>query len=313
MTNEDILFGSRSGLHKAIRRGDLDLAATCFSALWANKVHRTWLKWRLPIIVFEEAWYMSTRCADVIKRGDEERVWRRFVYELTLVRKSKDAAALRYLATAATKLHHPEVLAMREVLDAGDANEAVSRVLDATPRELTAYETQCANLCLNRSRLGGKVHDLWLCPSVISLLNQRALTPELVDAELAHGVRMWHKRSGHSKPRTIPLPWHVFDKHTRLGQSALSVFMREHAKRYKIGSADDLWLAWFFLESARVPDDLLSVARLSQDFVYILTDNAWWSSYVKLRLKPVRAIVERWSEVRAELKKTIEWLVKERT
>jgi hypothetical protein len=47
------ISGCRSGIQKAVRRGDLDLAKTCFDVLWNSREERSWFKWRLPVIVAE--------------------------------------------------------------------------------------------------------------------------------------------------------------------------------------------------------------------------------------------------------------------
>src|SRR5207244_13043277 len=46
----------KSGLQKAVRRGDAALAIRCFSALWNDPEGRDAVLRRLPIIAVEEQW-----------------------------------------------------------------------------------------------------------------------------------------------------------------------------------------------------------------------------------------------------------------
>lgn len=91
LSPSDFLYGCRSGIQKAIRRGDLPLAKQCFDALWANKAQRAWLKWRTVAIVQEECSYYLGELAEFLeKKSDDEREWRRIFYEVTLTLKNKD-------------------------------------------------------------------------------------------------------------------------------------------------------------------------------------------------------------------------------
>jgi hypothetical protein len=76
MKREDELFGARSGIQKAIRRGDIDLAKTCFDLLWSEKSHQTWLKWRITVLVNEESWWLIGELSDFLSlKTAEEKDW----------------------------------------------------------------------------------------------------------------------------------------------------------------------------------------------------------------------------------------------
>ena len=94
ISKDDLTFGSRSGIQKAVRRGDLDLVKTCLDVLWDIPAQSNWLKWRVYTIVIEEAPYMAGELSKVVNSEATKQDWYKFFFSLALVPKAKEHIAL---------------------------------------------------------------------------------------------------------------------------------------------------------------------------------------------------------------------------
>lgn len=86
----------KSGIQKAIRRGDLSLLKKCFSKLWEED--RSWLMWRLPVLAVEENWRYGQIAVEIAldKEAKREEVWK-LLANLTLKPKNKEAEGIAEL------------------------------------------------------------------------------------------------------------------------------------------------------------------------------------------------------------------------
>ena len=87
---------ARSLLQKAIRRGRADIAEAVFRFLVPTKAEFDWMRSRLAVFTFEEAWPYGRLVT--FSRLEDENL--RHVLALCSLRKNKDAAGLGSLAYA---------------------------------------------------------------------------------------------------------------------------------------------------------------------------------------------------------------------
>lgn len=332
MKDDDLTYGARSGIQKAVRRGDLDLARTCFEVLWSDKQQRNWLKWRLPILVAEEAWFFSGELGKFLAgEPSEEEEWRRFIYRLVLVLKNKDASALHTISQLDLEVEqedelsdqiHWELAQMRSAAKAaGDDPPSIIRDLYAQLDErykFSNYEKAGLEVLIKRSFQGGMLGDKWFLLAAIILTASRHFKVEKVAKAEAYGIKRWSKRIGKRKPRSINLPWWVFDMHTGVGKIALKTFMKRKAKEFHITTPEDLAHIWFLLSSGMVPDDLMRHCALSAQEVSCL-QSAWWVLNISMvldRLDSSRLTyakcVKMWPKVERELNGIVTWLLERR-
>ncbi len=336
MNRDDLCYGARSGIQKAVRRGDLDLGKTCFDLLWSEKEHQSWLKWRAAILVTEEAWHLAGELATIMTNKDAtERDWRKFVYQVVLAPKSKDSVGLWCLSTLHRRfrnkhmdrgmVRHPEMTLMDRVMaeskkdGKGDVKLAAEIAYDwAKERIDTDYEKAAIRFLRNRSGWGGMMGDRYFCIATILLIGLRRLCQADVLASIQDGASLWAARVGaRRKPRTVELPWYIFDMHTQLGKIAFSIFMKHHAEKFNIGKEDaDNW--WFECESGVVIDELLKTTDIDPASPGIL-DNMWFPWHLKAgrTVAPFRDDVEAmeaWeAEGREVMKGCVEWIMEKRS
>jgi hypothetical protein len=332
MNSDDLLYGSRSGIQKAIRRGDLNLARTCFEILWADKAQRNWLKWRLPVLVAEEAWFFAGELGDFLasEPGDDERAWRKFIYRLTLVTKSKDAHGLYACATLdfPTELEDNlsrvlawELAQMHKAhLKAGDDPLTVMREtfsnLDSKV-SFSPYAKRGIQRLVGRAFSGGMIGDKWMILACIFLFASRRVTKSKVLIQEQVGLARWRKSNGSGKPKRVNLPWYAFDMHTQLGKIALSIFMKRKAKDFGIATRDDCEEIWFFLESGYVPPELQKEATGDAEKIKC-HETFWWPIAVECTLDKIDGfggylvLSKDWKKIRKELIGIIGWLQEKR-
>lgn len=328
MNELDFLYGCHSGVQKAIRRGDLNLAKTCFDAMWPDSKHRNWLKWRMTVLVEEDVWQMIGEYAQFLKevkllKGDEkaeEQAWRRFLYELVVVPKSKDTEGLLYVAmkTKAKEDEHEELSSIRYWLNIdGDPAHVVEDLYDELKkkRRLSSYENDALKVLKSRVYQGGMMGDRQACLACMILVVSRRLNEKEIKKQIGWGVKRWNRLSKHKKPRTINLPWYVFDMHTAIGKFALSVFMKK--SKYPgldRGKFDDIW---FDLESAWIPEDLYREAKYTTGKVSA-TESMWWPILMDIELrfggyKP-EGVRHLWkSEMKKKIKNIVLWCAQKRS
>jgi hypothetical protein len=329
MNDDDFLYGCRSGIQKAIRRGDLDLARTAFDTLWKDQKQRSWLKWRMTVLVEEDAWQMIGELAQFLntvdKEEDEEKAWRRFTYQLVLAPKSKDTEALLYMAmkTKEQTTEHPELEAMRRCLRSSTEPSEAGRALmnrweaDGTWKRLSKYEQDAITLLHRRLGLGGMLLDRKACLSCMILVVSRGLNEKIIKASVELGLKSWVKKNGKRKPRLVNLDWYVFDMHTVVGKMAMSIFMKNKASKFKGLTKEKLDDIWFYLESAIIPDALFRPKKYHQEAKLNAFESMWWPMLLDFDLafgdNSSAAVRRIWEDtMKQEMHNLVDWCLNKR-
>jgi hypothetical protein len=287
MTDDDLIFGARSGIQKAIRRGDLDLCKTSFDLIWSEKEHRNWLKWRTPVLIGEEAFYFAGEAAKLIKeKSNDEEAWRKLLYRLTLIRKNKDAGGLEFLGRMAqipgeenfSRQLLWELEQMRAAYAMGDdpGTAATAMFKEFTEKNtLTPYELEGMEVLRNRVFAGGMLGDRWMLVASLILMASRPCNKKLIAREEKWGIKRWTTLAGKRKPRMMDLPWYVFDMHTQAGKIVLSAFTKHYQDTLKFATKREIEVVWFHMESGLVPDDFQVAVDMDEESVGCV-QSAWW-------------------------------------
>lgn len=257
ISTADMIDGARSGIPIAIRRGDLDLLRTCLGSLWESPDSKYWLKWKAYSFVLEDAPYMAADLASLLAASPSKIEWTRFLYSLCLAPKLKDHIALKdflrdkiFIRKLASKI--PEV---RNFVDFTHTAE-----LDIDP---SPYQQSVMDAIHARSKMGGKPSELDLCNPAYFIVGARKFDSDDTDRIIREGVKTW--TDGHrAKPKTVPLPWYVFDSTTQAGLFAGNVFIKNHGEKlpFKI---DFFWELWSYAETKHIPPQLLRVPESVRD------------------------------------------------
>ncbi len=332
MTSDDLIYGARSGIQKAIRRGDLDLCKTCFDLLWPEKIHRAWLKWRTPVLIGEEAYFFASEAAELLKsKSDDEAEWRKFLYRLTLVRKNKDAGGLWSLGMTKSfsgeenlsRQMVSELEQMRAALEAGgeDPGKIATDLFKelSTITNLTKYELDGMEVLKNRVFAGGMLGDRWILVAGMILLATRSCKPARIKKEEEWALQHWKKKAGSRKPRTIDLPWYVFDGHTQAGKIVLGTIMKHYGNELKFDKSSALWNVWFLMESGLVPDDLQLAVSIDEEAIGCV-ESSWWPLAREYELEMnlrnwenVPEFIEKgWPLMRSKLEDLVHWILEKR-
>lgn len=322
MDEVNFRYGCQSAIQKAIRRSDLDLAKTTFDFLWSIKDARTWLQWRTTILVEEDCWQMIGELAKFYasKPKNDEAAWRKLLYSLVLVDKSKDTEALWDLATRFKHLPsslHPELEEMRFWLAKVKGDDPASIAEDvfksAEAAGLTEYELNACRTFRSRVYQGGMLADRFSCLAGIVLIKKRRLKEEEVAAHVQEATKRYFLAGGKKPISRNALPWWSLDMHTQIGKMASSAFMKRIAPKYQ--GLDKLKFedVWFMLESAEMKHSRLSKLKESPSCF----ESMWWPIYLKEVItfggRSVKEVGELWQkEMRGEVQKLVEWAVKKK-
>lgn len=334
MSDNDRLFGARSGIQKGIRRGDLDLVKTCFDILWNTKTQRNWLKWRLTVLVFEECWPMLGKlCEFYDTKPKEETEYRRFIYQLTLATKSKDAE-YQILINApvdfftAEQWRHYElqnVKLLHDQIEDNDPATVVDSLFEETtvnsPRgKISDYEKNAIRLLRKRVGMGGMLGDRMSCLSTMMLISFRGLDKKRTEADIKNGAKKWYKRVGQARqPRTVPMPWYAFDMHTQAGKIGGRIFEKHKLRKYSGMDAAKFYSIWFFCESGKMEPSLINWKIKGFDSMSTLDpyDTAWWIPLMKYSLSygkhSAREVKNTWDTTMCnEVSGGVEWILEKR-
>lgn len=291
MNEKDFLYGCHSAIQKAIRRSDLNLAKTAFEAMWSEKEHRNWLKWRFVILAEEDCWQMLGEAARFLaeKPGDNEKDWKRMIYRLCLVDKSKDPEPLSTLAVMHCKkpclgrnhVSHPEMKAMLhwiKKMEDSDPSTVAGPLMDwcKEQRDLSEYEYGALRIAKSRVHQGGMLADRIACLGAMILITLRGLPEETI----TNHIKECEETRIVARPRGIVLPWYVFDMHTQAGQMALNVFMKRRAGSYPAGLTKGIVdCLWFFYESAvHAHENLIPFKADAKPTCF---ESMWWPVFIK--------------------------------
>ena len=335
MQSDDLIYGSRSAIQKAIRRGDLDLARTAFEVLWPEKTHRAWLKWRMPVLIGEEAYHFAPEAAQLIKeKSDDKEEWRKLVYRLTLIRKNKDAGGLENLGKRKkipgeenfSRQMKSEMRQMRAAYKAGGDDPGLiatglfkELTKDPDSNGLTEYEIGGMEVMKNRVYAGGMLADRWILVGSMILMATRPCSPKIIAKEEKWGLENWLGKAGQRKPKTIELPWYSFDGHTQAGKIVLSVMMKHYSSKLKFDHQAQLWDVWFLLESGLIPPDMQLPVAMDEEQVACY-QTSWWPLTLQLELERClpnwpsvhEFVAKGWPFMQEKLEELVQWILAKR-
>jgi len=331
ISNDDYIYGARSAIQKAIRRGDVDLCKTAFDVLWKNEEQRKWLKWRIYSLVVEEAYYLSGELAVFLSSNPKtEKEWRTFLYKLCVAPKAKDNNALWFLYS---KNHIQDIeywsnrcnvakfffsfpgvsfteLSKNKNYIADLSNKMFDYIQKS--KNLSLYESKAIELLHKRSLAGGMTGDRCICITAMLLIAELHINESQINELIEKSVQLWVKRYGVRKPKTVEYPWYVFDMHTQVGKIAMNIFLKKHAEKLGLQNIDFQWF-WFWIESGVLADYL--VFDDSKGWA-AFTNKYYKSAYRKFASLPNMTYDESlkfWKErVVPNLKGLIEWLLNKR-
>lgn len=322
MRQDDFLYGCRSGLQKAVRRGDLQLTKHCFDALWSNKIHRTWLRWRVVALVQEEVSYYLGELAEFFdKKSEDEKDWRRLFYELILTPKNKDGTALLFLARRHyDKVRHSELSFILPWFKNPmvDPSLIVDDFLKSifSIRDFSSYEKRALVMLRKRVDMGGMLGDRQNCLSNMVFVAFRPLVKEEVRKVVDESVESYINEFGTSLKEVKELPWYVMDMHTLVGKTAMKIFIKRRGKKFGIKDEEQLSRLWFAFSSGFVPKDKMNYREVCENVSPF--DSVWEVLNIKTSIDGIgkRAAKETyqwWKKiVEPEVKSMVEWLLKER-
>jgi hypothetical protein len=300
MWDQDFIYGCRSGIQKGIRRGDLDLVNTCFEALWEkDDQHRDWLRWRTHSITIEECFHLTGELAKLLATNSRLKAdWKKFIFKLCIATKSKDCPGLWSFIHHKGRSKHLEFKELRYFRKYADreyegdylkvVNEVYVAYMQGTDeRQLDLYEHDAMNVFHNRSLGGGMLNDRYFAFTGMILLFLRGLDEAAVNEDLKKGRDRWVKKvNGRTKPRTVSLPWYVFDKHTQVGREAIGkILSRWNQAGQGRDALDEYHLdtIWFYLESAKTGKDMINIVAEEREGLTAL-DSMWWLKMLRHRL-----------------------------
>lgn len=223
---------ARSLLQKAIRRGCKDVATATFWHLAKDKEEFKWLRSRLAVFTFEEAWPYGLH----VGFDRSEAVNLRHIISLCSAEKHKDAAGLGSLAYAYSE---GDETTLQD--DEGDWYiRVVARALQEKDKFREWAKNQSQNLAPERARLvlnaiEGSKKAGWPW--------DKAFTYAAALLAIKHPIPSIRDVQGMSKD-AFPF-WIAIDKHTQDGKETI----RKAAQELCIPSNTALWLS-FYYESA---------------------------------------------------------------
>jgi hypothetical protein len=323
MNEADRVYGSRSGIQKGIRRGDLDLVHTCFETLWQEKSQRNWLMWRAATLVTEDAWQMIGELAELLKsKSKEKEDWRKFIYRLCFATKSKDACGLWFGLNRGVKFPegHVEVeeaMTWRGMAEEDDQLRLSQDIYETYSQDagLTDYAREGMRVMFGRSKMGGMLGDRLVCLSGMLLISIRGIDKDEIMDDIKSNASRWKEKNGRSKPQIVELPWYAFDMHTQAGKIASNIFMKHSASKYNIEKVRFEKL-WFHMESAKIPKEMIRIVK-EPPALMTCFDTAWWLPFVAKSISfnnyTPRTAINIWkTKMRDDIKGAVFWILKKR-
>jgi len=320
MKKDTLLYAAHSGIQKAVRRGNLDLAHTCFELMWADKQHQSWYKWRFPIIVIEDAYYLVGEVADFLnKRTDDKKEWKRMLYKVVLATKNKDSYALLSLATESigNAVKGSELALVRKLVDGMTEENIKQKAEDAydylmEKREYTTYEQKAMQYLKARASMGGMVWDRYSMLPTMVLIYKRGLDRDMILNQVDDDVEAYFLLNGDdARPEEIAMPWYVFDMHTRIGMATMSIYLKKHGTKMAI-TRPQLERLWFLKSSGFVPSTLVRYPKEGKKPTCITT--AWWDKWLAIACKfgkydTTKKADAVWRSIEHDVQGIIKWLL----
>ena len=304
MTNfKDYEFGCRSALRIAIRRGDIGLAFSAFKMIWSNIEHRNWFKFRLPLIVVEEAFYLIGVYASFLERINnlgEETSYGNFICILTLCKKSKDVGALAKLCVAkhgATEWKHRELVSCRKlwsiVCESG-IEEISYHMLnhEANHNELSnEYQKKALAVLYECIREGGNQWNRKTLLLGMLLIILRGLDEQLISLEVKRAYNKVPK-----KIKSVKFPWYAFTPCSHVANAALLPILKNNNI-----TRDMIEKVWFYSEAEYTNPDILMEKKLSSRKNSCF-ESMWWG-YERRKHKTYD---KRWKVLKSKVKRQVE-------
>lgn len=325
MTTETRIFGCRSAIQKAIRRGNPALAKMCFDELWKIPDHQKWLTWRLPAIMAEECWYMAADFHEIWQMAKEataeyerKRLWLKIVIRMAITIKNQDASGLanyvRFYRSG--DMEHPEMSVAKEIgriintkyerrLEKVPTNKLDELLQSIAGRKPTDYEKRAFAIANWKRYAGGLIEDRWMTIATMILTLMRGLEEPKVN-EVIIAQRAVFKDT--PLPSVVPLPWYVFDMHTRAGRLARAVYLK---KENDVAiSGEDLDAVWFCCESALVGKLVSPQFKRFEDTPKpTITESIWWPPR-RIAKFSYGGAMRLWKEsIRGKMRDLVKWAV----
>lgn len=264
----------RSLLQKAVRRGYASLARQVALSL-EELGDKTWLRQRIPVIVFEECWPLGSLLDFPMKLPDGIAC----LDKVARATKAKDAAGLGSLAYAYSE---GDTSIQAEIGIDQQILRIITRAIEDPEKFWDWVEPQCTeenqilivNAARQAHRKGGWPWDRAFMLAAAYL----AVTSPIAEISI----------SPNEPTEEFPF-WIALDKHTAEGKRAL----RQVAQEFNVPANQLLW-ASFYCESA-----------LTNECI----DSPWWSAERRWRLGKAGLTVERarvlWEKVQPYIKEVL--------
>jgi len=226
---------ARSLLQKAVRRGNAAVASATFRYLATTKGDLTWLRARLGVIAYEEAW----PCGGQLTFSKSPEDLCQEYQSLALARKSKDAAGLGALAYALSKGDTSVMRGdesdwpLRVVARALDEKAKFAEWIRGLPVSAEPARLRVVEGALTSARKAGWAWDKAFAYAGALLATQELLPP--CDAAATD--------SGEDVA-SFPF-WVAIDRHTQSGKEAI----RKAAEACDVPARTATWISFYF-ESA---------------------------------------------------------------
>lgn len=326
VVTDTVIYGARSGIQKAIRRGEPTLAKTCFDILWDVPAHKKWLLWRLPVLVFEDCWTMAGELAEVqqsvrsLSDSDKKKEWLKFLIRLTIANKNQDASHLWYLALhGGMDFDHKEYGLMESLAEKAGRSKpdkipyfvVMDFLKNETGIELGEYEEAACKTIDARRTSGGMVSDQWNALAAILLVHTRRLPKEEI-------LQMLDKQKQVYKDEKIgklsALPIYCFDMHTRPGMLAKRVFLKNHKTKLMFDE-DHLDTLWFQAESAMIgtrvkPPHFVLSKNSRPSWKESMWEESKLESLARWYGVSISEMLKHWEQNRQKMFDIVEWAIK---
>lgn len=223
---------ARSLLQKAVRRGCVDVAKATFWFLSSDKEEYNWIRSRLAVITFEEAWPYGTNVT--FSKTEAENL--HHITTLCSIEKQKDAAGLGSLAYAFSE-------GDQTVLQGDDSDwyiKVVAKALREKDKFRAWAQSESDKLDSDRALL---VSNAIAGSKKAGWPWDKAFTYAAALLAIKQPVPII-RESSTIPSRDFPF-WIAIDKHTQEGKIAI----RDAAQQIGVSSKTALWLSFYF-ESA---------------------------------------------------------------
>lgn len=213
--------GYKSGIQKALRRGDLPLLKLCFTKLWETEPK--WISWRLVILCAEESWkYMGIAGQLSWPEPQREDIWCLLVNVATHP-KNKEAEGLNIFADKCEKLkENPKRLikdpVRMEIFNGWIGIKEKIEMMESDPEAFwglfimpeSEFAKEIVWTAKRRSKFGGMSGDKMLLFVAAYLACVTKVDPIELDEVLTE----------EEVEALQEIPWYCYDMHTGIGKIA---------------------------------------------------------------------------------------------